>query len=64
MKLLRNNTKLHTASTVKDIIMSLIWDVFQQSAYLLHITPLDYYLLGPIQYNLTDTHLQLVEIQK
>lgn len=64
MKLLRNNTKLHTASTVKDIIMNLIWDVFQQSAYLLHITPLDYYLLGPIQYTLFDTHLQLVEIQK
>lgn len=41
MKLLRNNTKLHAASTIKDIIMSLIWDVFQQSAYSLHITPSD-----------------------
>lgn len=49
MKLLRSNTKLHAASTVKDIIISLIWDVFQQSVYLLHITPLDYYLLGSIK---------------
>lgn len=64
MKLLRSNTKLHADSTVKDIIMSLIWDVLQQSAYLLHITPLDYYLLGSIQYTLSDTHLQLMEIQK
>lgn len=61
VKLLRGNARSYTASTTKDIIMSLVSDVSQQSAYSLDITTSDH-LFRSMQHTLPYTYLQLVNV--
>lgn len=63
VKLPCDNAKPQTASTTKDIVMSLICDVLQQSAYSLDITTSHYYMFRSANatHLIRYTHFQLVD---
>ncbi|EFN78690.1 Histone-lysine N-methyltransferase SETMAR, partial [Harpegnathos saltator] len=61
VKLLHDNAKPHIASSTKDTIMSLGWNVLQHSAYSSDIAPSDYHLFWSMQHALSDMHFQSVD---